>query len=291
MTSGNNIIFAGASTNQFNEAGIMFKVRFQLNPEFTNGENAYVNITDLTLSEGIPLPIITNGSITAREGFYVDIKANLQGPFYTSEMQTKLNPYIIPLNQPYTTSPWYYYGNENVNHFSNSNVVDWILVELRETTGDASTATQSTRIDRKAGLLLKNGHIKDTDGYSNLLFPTTISDSLFLVLWHRNHLGIMSANALTNNGDIYTYDFTTDSNKAYGGTNAQTELSPGVWGMMAGDANADGHINNSDYILWKTEAGKKDYLSTDFNMNGESDNVDKNDKWLENINKDTQVPD
>jgi hypothetical protein len=134
ITTADNIVFAGAGTNQFNEAGVMFKVRFQLNSELTNNENAYVNITDLTLSEGIPLPIITNGSITGREGFYVNIKANLEGPFNTSKMQTELNPGHLPLNQPYNTSPWYYYGNENVNHFTNSNVVDWILVELRETT-------------------------------------------------------------------------------------------------------------------------------------------------------------
>ena len=50
-------------------------------------------------------------------------------------------------------------------------------------------------------------------------------------------------------------------------------------------------LNTAIYTYSFTTEGKKDYLSTDFNMNGESDNVDKNDKWLENINKDTQVPD
>ncbi len=289
MSSGNSIIFAGAGTNQFDTAGVMFKVRFQLNPELTTNEYAYVNITDLTLSEGIPLPKITNGSITGRAGFYINIKTNLQGSFINSEMRTSLNPQYVPNYQPYNSNPWYYYGNE---HFSYSpiNAVDWVLVELRETAGDVSTATTSTRIARKAALLTKNGNITALDGYSNLLFSSSVSDSLFVVIWHRNHLPVISSQALTLSGGIYTYDFTTDSTKAYGGTAAQTELIPGIWGIYSGDANADGTIDNSDYLLWKTDAGKSGYMPTDFNLNGETENVDKNNKWYMNKGKTSQVP-
>ncbi len=70
-----------------------------------------------------------------------DLKAYLQGPFNGTNMNTTLNPAYIPLIQPYSGTPWNYSGTENVSVIPNSNVVDWILVELRETSGDASTAT------------------------------------------------------------------------------------------------------------------------------------------------------
>ena len=66
VISGNQITFAGASGSSFNSAGEMVKIRFQLTDDLTIGENAWVNITDLLLNEGIPLHQSTNGSITGK---------------------------------------------------------------------------------------------------------------------------------------------------------------------------------------------------------------------------------
>ncbi|TSA26035.1 hypothetical protein D4R71_04385 [bacterium] len=63
ITSG-QITFAGASASSFNSAGVMVKVKFQLTGELSIGENAWVNINDILLNEGIPLPWTENGSIT-----------------------------------------------------------------------------------------------------------------------------------------------------------------------------------------------------------------------------------
>ncbi len=66
--SGNQISFAGAGTSPITSAGVLFKVRFQLTPDLTIGEVAYVNFVEISLNEGVPLPITTNGNITGTEG-------------------------------------------------------------------------------------------------------------------------------------------------------------------------------------------------------------------------------
>ncbi len=52
-------------------------------------------------------------------------------------MNTSINDRgSIPLSQPYNTPPWNYTGDESVISIPNADVVDWLLLELRETEGD-----------------------------------------------------------------------------------------------------------------------------------------------------------
>jgi hypothetical protein len=88
----------------------------------------------------------------------------------------------------------------------------------------------------------------------------------------------------------YKYDFTTDSSQVYGGTAGYKLLAPGKWGMPAGDATPDGEINLYDKLKWRTEAGIKEYKASDFNMDGQVDNNDKNEFWIPNISVSCQVP-
>ena len=129
---GNDITFAGAGTVPFTTSGAMFKVKFQLTGSLIQGENAWVHIDNIVLNEGFPAPTVTNGSITGTGGIILDLKANLEGPFNGTDMNTDLNPWMIPNNQPYNTSPWYYNGSESFAAVPNGDVVDWILVELRK---------------------------------------------------------------------------------------------------------------------------------------------------------------
>jgi hypothetical protein len=223
----------------------------------------------------------------------LNLKIMLEGPFVTSQMNTLLNSNgIIPLEQPYGISPWFYTGAEAVPGIPDPDITDWILVELRQTSGGPETATSGTRIARKAGFLLNDGHVVDLDGASNLQMNANITQNLYVVVWHRNHLGIMSANPVTQAGGVYTYDFTNSSAKAYGGTLAQKQLATGVWGMISGDGNGDGMVDTSDKAaLWGSQVGKAGYLSGDFNMNAQVNNQDKNDKWLMNTGFNSQVPD
>jgi hypothetical protein len=222
---------------------------------------------------------------------YLDAKVFLEGCYNGSEMNVSLNDLgVLPLNQPYNTAPWNYTGTESVASLPSSDIVDWVLVEIRDTTS-AELATPATRVERAAGFLFKNGQIRSTDGTSNLRFTQTISDSLFVVVWHRNHLGIISTHPVSEAGGIYTYDFSTSADQALGGTLAQKDLGSGVYGLFAGDIDASGTIDDSDKsVIWNTEAGNTGYLASDADLDGQTDNPDKNDIWLNNLTSQSQVP-
>ncbi|MBN3036230.1 MAG: right-handed parallel beta-helix repeat-containing protein [Bacteroidales bacterium] len=225
-------------------------------------------------------------------GLVIDLKAFLEGPFDGSGMITNLNiNCVIPLSQPYSQSPWLYSGTENVAAIPSADIVDWILVDLRDAP-DAPSAVPSTRIARQAGFIKNDGIVTTTDGISPMVFNVSFSQQLYAVIWHRNHIPVMSALPLTETGGLYTYDFTSGAGQVYGGTLAHKELAPGIWGMIASDGNADSQINNTDKIeVWNPQAGSGGYKSGDFDMNGEVNNGDKNDVRAPNTGLGGQVPD
>ncbi|MCD4747197.1 MAG: hypothetical protein K8R58_12945 [Bacteroidales bacterium] len=228
---------------------------------------------------------------TVTEFIQLDIKAYLEGPYNGSDMNTDINT-ILPTEQPYNTVPWYYTGTESVAAIPNVNVVDWVLVELRETSGDASTATSDSIIAQQAAFILNDGSIVGLDGNGACSIATSITNNLFVVIWQRNHLGIMSAYPLTESGGVYTYDFSTGDGQAYGGANGHKEIGTGVWGMIGGDGDANSQIGNVDKNdVWAVQAGTSGYLSGDFTMDVHVNNSDKNDVWSPNSGKGGQVPD
>jgi hypothetical protein len=155
---------------------------------------------------------------------------------------------------------------------------------------DAASATENTTFVRQAAFLLRNGKIVDLDGASPITYNYLINDNLFVVIWHRNHLPVMSANPLVESGGIYSYDFTTAMGMAY--LNGQKSLNGSVYGMYAGDADGNGEIESIDKNgFWAIQAGNKGYKSADFNMNSQVDNLDKNDFWTENNGISSQIPD
>ena len=232
------------------------------------------------------------------EVYDLDLKAFLQGPFNsaTNEMNSVLTD-IIPGNQPYAPPlpyfgnpmpDWYYTGTENTQ-LLNIDAVDWIIIELRDATS-AANATPATAFGRQAGFILNNGQIVGPDGSSPMTFVHTLSHSLFVVVWHKNHLGVLSAAPLAKTGDTYSYDFTTSNTQAYG-TNAQVNLGNGIYGMRSGDANGDGTVSGLDLNnVWNIQTGTKGYKAADFNMNSQIDNKDKNDKLVPNFGKGSFVP-
>jgi hypothetical protein len=220
-----------------------------------------------------------------------DLKVFLQGPFNGTSMNTALNPAFIPHIQPYQSAPWNYCGTETVGLIPNSNVVDWILVELRETSGGASSATSGTVIGRRAGFLLSNGTITDLDGTSPLRFSNSINQNLYAVIWHRNHIGIMTAIPVIQTGGIYTYDFSSSADKVYSGIAGCKLLAPGIWGMMGGNGNMDWNTDNKDKNdTWDPNYGFPGYNNADFNMDGLVDTTDKNNIWKPVAGKGTMVP-
>lgn len=243
-----------------------------------------VTIGNVTYSDSIV--------ITVQHCLEVELKEFLEGPFFTSQMTPWLNIFgYLPLTQPYNYEPWNYPGTESVPAIPNLNVIDWVLVELRETTGDANDATSSTIVARRAGFILRNGSIVGLDGINNIIFDLIVTDNLYVVIWHRNHLNVMSAYPVILSGGVYPYDFTSGSDKVLGGTLAHKQIGTGIWGMISGNGIPDDQLDNNDKDdVWKLQCGNSGFKSGDFNMNGQVNSDDEVMMWEPNAGKSSKVP-
>ena len=246
----------------------------------------YINSNDPDASLVI-IPV----ELTVAAGFDVNLTVFIEGPFNGTDMNTDLIAVPeFPLTQPFTTAPWNYTGTESIPVVPNPDVVDWVLVELRDT-DIAQNATGSTVIETQACLLLNNGSIVSVDGSSNPLFNTQPAQNLFAVIYSRNHLPVLSNNPLTETEGMYIYDFSTGEGQVFGGSLGYNELVSGIWGMVGGDGNCDGEITIEDKTgVWESDAGNSGYNINDHNLDGQIDNRDKNDYILLNIGKESQVP-
>ena len=102
----------------------------------------------------------------------------------------------------------------------------------------------------------------------------------------------MSANPVTWADYAYTYDFTNTSGQIYGDLSGHTVIAPGIWGMIAGDSDGNGWIDDADKSdKWNNEAGSSGYHSSDFNFDAEVSNSDKNEYLVPNELKNSQIPD
>ncbi len=219
----------------------------------------------------------------------VSLTAFLEGPYNTTNhnLNTTING-LIPSNQPYSGAPWNYSGTESFTPPVAATAVDWVLVELRQA---VSPGTATTFFARQAGLLLSNGQIVDKGGSGPLkFFNVTVSsgNNLYPVIYHRNHMPVMANNAGTLNPDgSIQYNFTTGSGQIYGTGKIQVET--GIWAMLAGDADNDMQIGNTDFDLWGTQFGGVSYLLGDFDLDHQVGNTDY-DKWATNFAKVGSLP-
>ena len=253
--------------------------------EHTSGNYTVVanNIKDLNGNLIDPNANSADYSLSSGD-LFLNVKVFMEGPYSDGIMDASLNDLeFIPLNQPFKISPWSYMGLESVTVVP-ENIVDWILVELRSAVSSASI------VMKRAVFITKDGSLVDLDGVSKIKTAGVQEGNYYVVLRHRNHLAIMSSSKVDVSGNPSLYDFTTNSNKAYGNA-AQINFGDGRFGMFSADGNGNGSVNNADAnSIWKRENGKVGYYSGDFDMNGGVNIVDKNSIWKPNNGKSSQVP-
>lgn len=188
------------------------------------------------------------------DGLYIvaNVKVFLQGPYNAGAgaMNTSLRGNVglwsvIPSGHPYKGAPWNYNGAENVDSSTHpSDMVDWVLVELRSTYNGAAVTG-----GRAAGFLLSDGSIVDTNGVDPIRFWNVNSGYYYIVIKHRNHLPVMSRDSILLAANSSMYDFTTGGQiKAYGNDTSSATVKPminlanGRFAMRAGDANSNGQV-------------------------------------------------
>ena len=221
----------------------------------------------------------------------IDIEVILEGAFddQTGLMETTLNTVrsLLPgminnptSGQPYDAAPWNYNGNEGLN-WSDSDydatVVDWILVSFR------AEIEKSSEILRVAALVHSDGSVSFP---GNCINTQELPSSFYIVVEHRNHMIVMSPNKVSVVNRVVTWDFRNSNSFAQGGAGSK-ELTPGVWGMYAGDCNQIEDLvrsdikgnDKSDWLLSNGIFGQ--YHVTDMNMNGDVNGADKA-LWLLN---------
>ncbi|NBC18937.1 MAG: hypothetical protein GVY18_16675 [Bacteroidetes bacterium] len=210
------------------------------------------------------------------------VSAFLEGPMQSVQMAVGLTDHL-PETDPY-------FGAQSVpsGYFTSDpdgqRVVDWVVLQLR--TGDPASPPMTVAAER-AALLLDDGTVLDTDGSPTVTMDGA-SGAYYVVVGHRNHLWAMSDVAVNCSGGSCGFDFTAGT--AYG-TNALKDLGGGLFGLYAGDASANGQVQNDDKNnFWRTQSGSSGYQSADFSLNAQVQNDDKNNYWRGNSGRGTQVP-
>lgn len=235
--------------------------------------------TNNIVNQALTTPVFVTAFVT------VNTKIFLEGAYNSSTglMNTLLSK-IIPLTSDSAYSALSYGYTASTVSVLPANVVDWLLIELR----NDSTTALSTVIKKQAAFILSNGSVVDTDGVSPVKFNSTFAGNYYLIIRHRNHLAVMSAAKIALTSTSPLYDFTTSPSQAYG-TNALDTVSIGVYGSIAGDANGSGIVTLSDVLPIISKLNSNVYLPTDINMSGITTIADVA-KIIEELNKSSKVP-
>ena len=222
----------------------------------------------------------------------IETKVLLEGAMNGTTMHTKLNQLgLLPgqtpkdalatktaAGQPYKNAPWNYPGNEGSEIYS-PDVVDWVLVSLRTSPEEASST-----IFKTSGLLFKDGTVQTT-GACPVVNPT---QTLFVAIEHRNHIGAVSHDAVAVVNNKISYDFTKRQSYVPAGLPASGQLQVGsVFCLFAADSykTSFAEVNANDASIWLNENGKFGlYKLSDFNLDGEI-NANDNSIWRRNNGK------
>ncbi len=259
---------------QGSEAALV-SAKYDASTGWTRGAAAQTGTNTLSFSGLTSFSDFTGTSEQAAEAkLVVHAKVALQGPWSGTAMAGALNNtdstlVILPLSQPYSDPLlWNYSGTENVSGTgylaTRPDILDWILLEVRS--GNPATPPM-TVVERRAAFVKTDGTIVDLDGVSPVAFKTATPGALYVVVYHRNHVPVMSASAASLSLSSTLYDFTTAASQAFG-TDAQVMVGAGTYGLFAGDANGDTFIDINDF----TEADNNQFaagnLLYDTNLDG-----------------------
>ena len=241
------------------------------------------------------------GDIYAMDKFVLaKAKVFLQGAYNSATgvmsdaLRTPTN--LIPLTDPYRSAPYNFtqvnnataetaaasvFADQTLITSPNDNIVDWVFVELRNSTVSPGNTVLQTR----SALIKRDGSIVDVDGTSPVTFNNTVNGNYTIAVRHRNHLGI-SADPATNllalaeqKTTATLLDFTTATDAQIYGTSVAYTIVSTKNVMWAGNANFNANVrysglaNDKDYLFVTTLSNNAAavlsnvYNAADMNLN------------------------
>jgi hypothetical protein len=279
-TGENGVAYVPESCIAFGNDGLHLNMSLLDPPENLSVPDS-VNTALYYMSDHLPVLCLIEIRPTAK----MDIKVFIEGAFDGDSMTSGLTS-SFPSDQPYDQPPWFFNDPATVKLSNPDDIIDWCIVELRITQGDAESAVTTLPSFAQACVIMKDGSVLNPETGKLPWFFDSIPGNKFVVIRHRNHLDIISLNPMSKNNGVYNYDFTESSDKVLGGMSGYSELGSGYWGMAAGDTDGNGVINLLDLTdQWNPQAGKQGYHMGDVNLDEQVTNFDKNEFILKNLNK------
>jgi hypothetical protein len=222
---------------------------------------------------GPDVPLAVSGVASCMAEVTFDLKALLQGAYVSSEglMHDQLRTQgLIPTTEPYggylpvrasTYAPFTHKDDGGGESFANTvaaynaalaqdNIVDWVMIELRD-------ATDSSVVSTRSALVQRDGDIRDTLGNDFLVFRKLRNQIYYISVRHRNHLGLTTGGGVRLLRGINALDFTSLGNVMMGEDYYLIQHRPGdplvftrhpgitIDGkrmLWAGNSNADNYI-------------------------------------------------
>lgn len=188
------------------------------------------------------------GNTNVSEGFIsvsFKIKINpivfLQGPFVNPTTVGLMNDELRSNNYIPTTSPYADNATVDASVFTvtgNNAIVDWIWVELRQVNDNTKTVAATS------ALLQRDGDVVALDGNSSLILNAA-PVNYYIVVKHRNHLSVMSANSIALTEASTTIVNFTDNSFLTFGANAQVQLANNAMALWAGNVDGNNIIQYS----------------------------------------------
>lgn len=222
--------------------------------------------------------VFTGGTFVSSEstdiclGANLQIKAFLEGPYdqNTGTMRDDLRSAgLIPLTEPYSNLGHVAVGVEDSARISpnassvtgNDALVDWLWFELEDGSGSA-LATQ-------VGLVQRDGDVVSVGGDTLIHFNTEPSIPRRVIVRHRNHFGVATAQPVTLSNRTMV-DFSSASTNTWG-VNALKDVN-GTRLAWAGNVNSDSELkytgadNDRDPILVRVGGSVPTAISAGYHL-------------------------
>jgi hypothetical protein len=156
-----------------------------------NSQNPFTTVDG---SSNINITLLARSYTVWIEGVTVQAKIFLEGAYNPAlnEMNTDLNS-SLPLTSPYS---------EDLRRVEqiDENITDWILVQLYDELTNEPVVSKSVFVNKDGLLCLEDG---------TTTIPLDAGDGMYyLVIKHRNHLAVASANKISVSASTPFYNFT-----------------------------------------------------------------------------------